>query len=102
MHYPVVQLTCLKIGKENKVLSDYFYGREAIDVLLEFSSIKISVDDFLGALGQLLPRYYSISSSIVEVAEPPCRFDTVDRTHNELQLLWLLFAIPLLKENVKE
>jgi len=55
-------------SKENKVLNDYFYGREVIDVLLEHPSIKLaqSINDFLGTLGQLLPRYYSISSAYIQ------------------------------------
>jgi sulfite reductase (NADPH) flavoprotein alpha-component len=50
-------------GKENKKLSSYIYGREVIDVIIEFGSLPLN--DFLNCLGQLLPRYYSISSTMM-------------------------------------
>ena len=44
-------------------MNDYLKGREVGDVLNDFSSIKVGVEEFLDTLGQFLPRYYSISSS---------------------------------------
>jgi len=52
------------VGKENQALGEYLKDRELIDIVENFPSIKLtSVEQLLGSLGQLLPRYYSISSS---------------------------------------
>ena len=43
--------------------ADYLYGREIIDLVTEFQDVKFSPTDFIGMLGKLQPRLYSISSS---------------------------------------
>lgn len=70
-------LAILKGGneaKDNKVLADYIYGREVVDVLSDYSFILapsaaittttgFELNKFLTFLRPLQPRYYSISSS---------------------------------------
>jgi sulfite reductase (NADPH) flavoprotein alpha-component len=52
----------LEPGNEAK-LDKWLYGREVIDVLLGYPSIKFSPAEFVGLLRKLPPRLYSISSS---------------------------------------
>ena len=50
---------------ENKQsLIDYIWGRELIDLFLEFPQIGISADAFAGLLRPMPPRLYSIASSL--------------------------------------
>jgi sulfite reductase (NADPH) flavoprotein alpha-component len=44
-------------------LERYLFGREVIDLLLEFPLVKLSPAEFLAGLRKLQPRLYSISSS---------------------------------------
>lgn len=53
------------LSKDNTVLTEYLHGRELIDILETFGSVKVPLADILSNLGQLLPRYYSISSSYI-------------------------------------
>jgi sulfite reductase (NADPH) flavoprotein alpha-component len=47
-----------------KELESYLWGRETIDFLLESPSIQFSPDEFVSKLRKLLPRLYSIASSL--------------------------------------
>ncbi len=47
-----------------EALKHYLWGRETVDVLVDFASAKISPVEFVGSLKKLQPRLYSISSSL--------------------------------------
>lgn len=50
-------------------LVDYMWGRELIDLFLEFPQAEISAQDFVGLLRPMPPRLYSIASSLSAHAE---------------------------------
>jgi len=52
----------LEPGNEAE-LDKWLYGREVIDILLGYPSVKFSPAEFVGFLRKLPPRLYSISSS---------------------------------------
>lgn len=47
-----------------KELKKYLEGREVIDFLLKFPNVKFEAAEFVGLLGKLQPRLYSIASSL--------------------------------------
>ena len=47
-----------------KELDHYLWGREIIDFLLDAPSIRFSPEEFVSKLRKLLPRLYSIASSL--------------------------------------
>ena len=47
----------------NGELTKFLWGREIIDLLLAFPSVKFPPEEFVGLLRKLQPRLYSISSS---------------------------------------
>jgi sulfite reductase (NADPH) flavoprotein alpha-component len=47
----------------NGELTKFLYGREIIDLLLAFPSVKFQPEEFVALLKKLQPRLYSISSS---------------------------------------
>ncbi|EFA80409.1 NADPH-cytochrome-P450 oxidoreductase [Heterostelium album PN500] len=51
-------------SKTNETLHKFLEVNHLVDVLKMFSSARPPVNDILGALGKLLPRYYSIASSM--------------------------------------
>ena len=52
------------VAPEGKAdLEAYFYGREVIDVLLEYPAAKFTAEEFVKVLRKLQPRLYSIASS---------------------------------------
>lgn len=69
-----------EIAKESKLVdllqpanrdafADYLWGRELIDLFLEFPQQGISADELVGLLRPMPPRLYSIASSIKAHAE---------------------------------
>ena len=53
------------LKSENKeALADYLWGRELIDLFLEFPQQGLKAADFAGLLRPLAPRLYSIASSL--------------------------------------
>jgi sulfite reductase (NADPH) flavoprotein alpha-component len=46
-----------------EALQEYLAGREVVDLLVEFPAARFSPGEFIGLLGRLAPRLYSISSS---------------------------------------
>lgn len=52
----------LEAGNKDR-LNDWLWGREVIDLLLSYPNVKFPPDEFVGFLGKLQPRLYSISSS---------------------------------------
>lgn len=53
------------LKSENKeALADYLWGRELIDLFMEFPQQGLEVADFAGLLRPLAPRLYSIASSL--------------------------------------
>ncbi|EGC39536.1 NADPH-cytochrome-P450 oxidoreductase [Dictyostelium purpureum] len=51
-------------GKINQVLVEFLENHHLVDVLKMFSSARPPIDDILAQLAKLLPRYYSIASSM--------------------------------------
>ena len=71
---------------ENKdTLVDYMWGRELIDLFLEYPQPNLSVEDFTGLLRPMPPRLYSIASSLnahtdeVHLTVAVVRYDTHGR-----------------------
>ena len=65
--------------------ADYLWGRELIDLFIEFPQQGISPDEFIGLLRPMPPRLYSIASSIkahneqVHLTVAIVRYDSHDR-----------------------
>lgn len=85
-------------SKDNIALKDYIHGREVVDVLEAFpQSVAAleSVEQLLGELKQLLPRYYSISSAQradprkVTVTAAVVRYDTHGRQRKGVTTTYL-------------
>ena len=74
----------LKI-ENNDGLVDYMWGRELIDLFLEYPQPDLSVEDFTGLLRPMPPRLYSIASSLsahsdeVHLTVAVVRYDTHGR-----------------------
>lgn len=67
LHKPVSQaLQLLELQADGTKQEAYLTPRHVVDVLLDFPSCKLSLQQLLGALRPLLPRLYSISSSPLE------------------------------------
>ena len=58
------QLTDLLQIANKDALVDYMWGRELIDLFLEFPQNSMSAQDFVGLLRPMPPRLYSIASSL--------------------------------------
>ncbi|WP_374723634.1 sulfite reductase subunit alpha [Calidifontibacillus erzurumensis] len=53
------------VAEENaEELKEYIYGRDLLDMLKDFGPWKASSQDIIGLLRKLMPRLYSIASSI--------------------------------------
>ena len=63
------QLTDLLQVANKDSLVDYMWGRELIDLFLEFPQSGLSAQDFAGLLRSMPPRLYSIASSLSAHAE---------------------------------
>ena len=63
------QLTDLLQIANKDLLVDYMWGRELIDLFLEFPQSGLSAQDFIGLLRPMPPRLYSIASSLSAHAE---------------------------------
>ncbi len=63
------QLTDLLQIANKDLLVDYIWGRELIDLFLEFPQSGLSAQDFVGLLRPMPPRLYSIASSLSAHAE---------------------------------
>ncbi len=57
-------LADLMVPEAKEALNHYLWGRETIDLLLDFPSVTFTPEDFVSHLRKLQPRLYSISSSI--------------------------------------
>ena len=79
------KLTDLLLPANRDALADYLWGRELIDLFLEFPQPGMSADDFVGLLRPMPPRLYSIASSIkaheeqVHLTVAIVRYDTHGR-----------------------
>jgi sulfite reductase (NADPH) flavoprotein alpha-component len=62
-------------------LDAYLWGMEVIDFLIEHPSIKWTAQEFIDTLAKLMPRLYSISSSLK--AHPEQVHFTIDVVHYE-------------------
>lgn len=62
-------------------LDTYLWGMEVVDFLIEHPSIKWTRQDFIDTLAKLVPRLYSISSSLK--AQPDQVHFTIDVVHYE-------------------
>lgn len=52
------------IVEDSDKLAEYVYGRDLLDLLRDFGPWSASAQEIVSALGKLLPRLYSIASSI--------------------------------------
>ena len=74
----------LKIENKDNLI-DYMWGRELIDLFLEYPQPDLSVEDFTGLLRPMPPRLYSIGSSLsahsdeVHLTVAVVRYDTHGR-----------------------
>ena len=74
----------LKIENKDNLI-DYMWGRELIDLFLEYPQPDLSVEDFTGLLRLMPPRLYSIASSLsdhsdeVHLTVAVVRYDTHGR-----------------------
>jgi sulfite reductase (NADPH) flavoprotein alpha-component len=74
----------LKIENKDNLI-DYMWGRELIDLFLEYPQPDLSVEDFTGLLRPMPPRLYSIASSLsahsdeVHLTVAVVRYDTHGR-----------------------
>ena len=73
--------------KEKETLSNYLWGRDILDLLLQNPTATFSVDEFLALLKPLQHRAYSISSSgkanpeTVHLTVASVRYDAFERHH---------------------
>jgi sulfite reductase (NADPH) flavoprotein alpha-component len=74
-------LTELLKPERKQDLDTYLWGMEVIDFLIEHPSIKWTPQEFVDTLAKLLPRLYSISSSLK--AHPDQVHFTIDVVHYE-------------------
>lgn len=74
-------LTELVKPERKQDLTAYLWGMEVVDFLIEHPSIKWTPQEFIGTLAKLLPRMYSISSSLK--AHPDQVHFTIDVVHYE-------------------
>ncbi len=76
----------LQSGDKDKV-SDYLWGRDILDLLLQFPGVEFSAAEFMRLLKPLQHRAYSISSSskphpnAVHLTVASVRYDAHDRHH---------------------
>jgi sulfite reductase (NADPH) flavoprotein alpha-component len=79
------KLTDLLLPANRDAFADYLWGRELIDLFIEFPQQGMSADDFVGLLRPMPPRLYSIASSIkaheeqVHLTVAVVRYDTHGR-----------------------
>lgn len=75
----------LMIPEAKDVLNHYLWGREIIDLLVDFSSVSFTPAEFVSHLRKLQPRLYSISSSLhafpdqVHLTVAAVRYDSFGR-----------------------
>ncbi len=74
-------LTELLKPERKQDLDTYLWGMEVVDFLIEHPSIKWTRQEFVDTLAKLLPRMYSISSSLK--AHPDQVHFTIDVVHYE-------------------
>jgi sulfite reductase (NADPH) flavoprotein alpha-component len=74
-------LTELLKPERKQDLETYLWGMEVVDFLIEHPSIKWTPQEFVDTLAKLLPRMYSISSSLK--AHPDQVHFTIDVVHYE-------------------
>ena len=79
------KLTDLLLPANRDAFADYLWGRELIDLFIEFPQQGMSADNFVGLLRPMPPRLYSIASSIkaheeqVHLTVAVVRYDTHGR-----------------------
>lgn len=81
------ELNELVQSKDKNELSKYLWGRDTLDLLLQFPAIEISAAEFIALLKPLQHRAYSISSSgkmhpeSVHLTVASVRYNSHDRDH---------------------
>ena len=58
------ELNELLLPENKSKMSDFMWGRDLIDFLIDYENIKFTAEDFIALLKPIQPRLYSISSSI--------------------------------------
>ncbi|MDX8126607.1 sulfite reductase subunit alpha [Methylomonas sp. OY6] len=81
------ELNALLLSSDKEKLSDYLWGRDILDLLLQFPGVEFSAAEFLRLLKPLQHRAYSISSSgkkhpdSVHLTVASVRYDAHGRQH---------------------
>jgi len=81
------ELNALLLSGDKEKLSDYLWGRDILDLLLQFPGVEFSAAEFLRLLKPLQHRAYSISSSgkkypdSVHLTVASVRYDAHGRQH---------------------
>lgn len=81
------KLNALLLSGDKEKLSDYLWGRDILDLLLQFPGVEFSAAEFLRLLKPLQHRAYSISSSgkkhpdSVHLTVASVRYDAHGRQH---------------------
>ncbi|MFK5949174.1 MAG: sulfite reductase subunit alpha [Methylococcales bacterium] len=81
------ELNGLLENNDKNALSKYLWGRDILDLLLQFPNVQFSAAEFLGLLKPLQHRAYSISSSgkmypdSVHLTVASVRYHAYDRDH---------------------
>lgn len=75
-------------SEDNTRISDFLYGKDVVDLLMEHPKVTLTVDEFLHVSKSIAPRAYSISSSIkkhpaeVHLTIGNVRYEHNGREHN--------------------
>ena len=81
------ELNGILLSGDKEQLSQYLWGRDTLDLLLQFQHMEFSVAEFLSLLKPLQHRAYSISSSgkaypdSVHLTVASVRYNSYDRDH---------------------
>lgn len=94
------ELNELLKNKDKSGLNNYLWGRDLLDLLLQFPSIEFSAAEFLALLKPLQPRAYSISSSSkmypdsVHLTVASVRYESHNRNHKGVCSTFMADLVP--------
>jgi sulfite reductase (NADPH) flavoprotein alpha-component len=82
-----LELTSILESDDHDKLTDYIWGRDILDLLLQFPNVSFSATEFLALLKPLQDRAYSIASSgkiypeTIHLTVASVRYDSYGRNH---------------------
>ena len=88
-------------GSDTKALSDFMWGRDAIDLLLDYPKASFTADEFVELLKPLQARSYSIASSLlahpgeVHLTIASVRYGSLGRMKKGVCSTWLADRLSL-------